>query len=187
MSGDHLLLRELSNFDLLPPLSMVDPKSITALHNGGFVIELESEILADWLCKPASKKALTGQLNNAVSFHTHTYPISTEYLQIQDKTFLGSVEQDNNLPANSITSIQWIKPPLHRSTNQHKPFALAHVMDPHMFAKTDMNPSAMLSVRTINTTPPNAHLHTPQFVSTAAVTITLAGTALALTSSDIAN
>ncbi|KAG1809558.1 hypothetical protein EV424DRAFT_1542980 [Suillus variegatus] len=29
MSGDHLLLQELSNFDLLPPLSMVDPKHIT--------------------------------------------------------------------------------------------------------------------------------------------------------------
>ncbi|KAG1900165.1 uncharacterized protein F5891DRAFT_1188858 [Suillus fuscotomentosus] len=29
MSGDHLLLRELGNFDLLPPLSTVDPKNKT--------------------------------------------------------------------------------------------------------------------------------------------------------------
>ncbi|KAG2078203.1 hypothetical protein BDR04DRAFT_967660, partial [Suillus decipiens] len=66
----------------------------------------------------------------------HTFPIVTEYLpiqlQIQDKTFLRSVEQDNSLPANLIAFIQWIKPPQHRSTNQCKAFTLVHIADPHM-------------------------------------------------------
>jgi hypothetical protein len=53
MSGDHLLLRELRNFDLLPPLSTVDPKvgnrnlashRVTQASHPGF------QILQDNLC-----------------------------------------------------------------------------------------------------------------------------------------
>ncbi|KIK38823.1 hypothetical protein CY34DRAFT_90337, partial [Suillus luteus UH-Slu-Lm8-n1] len=102
-----------------PDIPVGDIRSITALHNRSFIIELETESLASWLRETSSKEALIEHFGNTVSFRTRTYPIIAEYLpiqlQIQDDAFLRSVEQDNNLPTNSIVSTCWIKPPQCRS------------------------------------------------------------------------
>ena len=53
MSGDHLLLQELGNFDLLPPLSMVDPKvgnRNLASRTATQASHLGFQILQDNLC-----------------------------------------------------------------------------------------------------------------------------------------
>ncbi|KAG1816666.1 uncharacterized protein BJ212DRAFT_1299436 [Suillus subaureus] len=118
-----------------PDTPVWDIRSITALHNGSFIIKLKTKSLASWLHEMTSKEALTKHFGNTVSFHTHTYPIVAEYLpiqlQIQDDTFLHSVEQDNNLLINSIVTTCWIKPPQRRSATQRKAFALIHIADPH--------------------------------------------------------
>jgi hypothetical protein len=118
-----------------PDTPVGDIRSITALHNGSFIIELETESLASWLRETTSKEALIAHFGNTVSFRTRTYPIVAEYLpiqlQIQDDAFLRSVEQDNNLPTNSIVSTRWIKPPQRRSATQRRAFALIHIADPH--------------------------------------------------------
>lgn len=110
-------------------------KAVLTLHNGGLIVELESESLAEWLRLPASKEALKEQFDNAVSFRTRTFPIVAEYLpiqiQIHEDTLLRSIEQDNNLLINSIVSARWIKPPTRRSPTQRKAFALLHIADPH--------------------------------------------------------
>jgi hypothetical protein len=84
-------------------------KAITALRNGGVIVELESEDLAAWLCTPEAKARLEGQFDSTVSFRTHTYTLVLEYLpihlQIYDKNFLDGITNENQLPPDSLTSI----------------------------------------------------------------------------------
>jgi hypothetical protein len=50
-------------------------------------------------------------------------------MQIEQDGFLRQVEQENQLPANSLASIRWIKSPIRRSKEQSKAFALLHVSE----------------------------------------------------------
>ncbi|KAG1824334.1 uncharacterized protein BJ212DRAFT_1245283, partial [Suillus subaureus] len=111
-------------------------KAITMLRNGGLVVELESELLVSWLNNPTGKAALESNLDLAVLFCRHTYPIVLEYLpiqlQIENEVFLKQVEQENNLPLNVIANIRWIKPPTKHSVEQRKAFALMQITDIHI-------------------------------------------------------
>jgi hypothetical protein len=108
-------------------------KAITALRNGGVIVELESEDLAAWLRTPEAKARLEGQFDSTVSFRTRTYTLVLEYLpihlQIYDENFLDGITNENQLPPDSLTSIRWIKPPTRRSQEQRKAFALLQVAD----------------------------------------------------------
>ncbi|KAG2351250.1 hypothetical protein BDR07DRAFT_1502152 [Suillus spraguei] len=66
-----------------PDTPVGDIRSVTMLHNGSFIIELETESLASWLHETTSKEALIAHFRNTVSFRTCTYPIIAEYLPIQ--------------------------------------------------------------------------------------------------------
>jgi len=111
-------------------------KAITVLRNGGIIVELESEALALWLNNPAGKAALESNLDITVLFRRRTYPIVLEYLpiqtQVENENFTKLVEQENNLPPNTIASIRWIKPPTKRSAEQRKAFALMQITDIHL-------------------------------------------------------
>ncbi|KAG2050493.1 hypothetical protein BDR06DRAFT_866485, partial [Suillus hirtellus] len=111
-------------------------KAITILRNGGLIAEMESESLASWLNTMEGKTALVSNLDISVSFRHRTYPIVLEYLPVQlqldDAGFPTQVEQENNLPPDTIASIRWIKPPTKRSAEQRKAFALMHITDIHL-------------------------------------------------------
>lgn len=51
------------------------------------------------------------------------------HLQLDDTNFLHQVEAENDLPADSLTSIRWIKPLARRSSEQRKAFTLLQVAD----------------------------------------------------------
>jgi hypothetical protein len=53
-------------------------------------------------------------------------------MQIEQAEFARQIEQENQLPANSITSIHWIKSPIRRTKEQRKAFALLHISDTTM-------------------------------------------------------
>ncbi|KAG1726348.1 uncharacterized protein EDB91DRAFT_1061666 [Suillus paluster] len=107
--------------------------SITTLHNGGIIVELETELLAKWLNNQPGKSALESHLDIPVLFHQHQYPLVLEYLpiqmQIEQEDFLQQIEQENQLETSALTSIRWIKPPTKCSAEQWKAFALLHITD----------------------------------------------------------
>jgi hypothetical protein len=94
---------------------------------------MENENLASWLRGPIGRTSLESQFDTTVSFRKRTYPIVIEYLpiqmQIENESFLRNVENGNNLPMNSLATIRWIKPPLHRKNDQRKAFALLQVIE----------------------------------------------------------
>ncbi|KAG1801154.1 uncharacterized protein BJ212DRAFT_1286792, partial [Suillus subaureus] len=104
--------------------------------NGGLIAELESESLASWLNMTEGKTVLISNLDISVLFRHRTYPIVLEYLpiqlQIDDAGFPTQVEQENNLPPNTIASVRWIKPPTKCTAEQRKAFALMHITDIHV-------------------------------------------------------
>ncbi|KAG2338747.1 hypothetical protein BDR05DRAFT_840228, partial [Suillus weaverae] len=99
-------------------------KSVHALRNGGVIVEMESESLASWLRDSVGRALLESQFDTAVSFRKHTSALVLQYLpiqmQIENDRFLRRVEEENNLPANSLATIRWIKPPLRRTPGQQK-------------------------------------------------------------------
>ncbi|KAG0700623.1 hypothetical protein DFH29DRAFT_1000959 [Suillus ampliporus] len=86
-----------------------DIRAVTTFHNGGLIVELENEHLAAWLRTPEGRSTLGTQLGPTVSFCNRSFPLVAEYLpiqmQIDNKNFLSTVEQENGLPANSLMSI----------------------------------------------------------------------------------
>jgi hypothetical protein len=79
---------------------------------------------------------LVSNLDISVLFRHHTYLIVLEYLPVQlqlDNTgFPTQVEQENNLPPDTIASIRWIKPLMKQSVEQRKAFTLMHITDIHI-------------------------------------------------------
>lgn len=53
--------------------------AVTLFHNGGLMVELESDSLTTWLRKPMNKTALTNKLGPIVSFHSSAFPVVREY------------------------------------------------------------------------------------------------------------
>lgn len=106
---------------------------VMVLRNGGLVAELESESLAKWLNNPSGRDALENHLNLTVSLRQRLFSLVLEYLpiqtQIEQNDFLRRVEHENQLPANTLASIRWIKPPMKRSSAQRKVFALLQITD----------------------------------------------------------
>ena len=113
-----------------------DIRAVQVHRNGGIIIELDNEHIADWLRTPAGQLELVKQLDSSVSFRNRTYPIVIEYLpiqtQIEQEGFLRQIEHANTLPLDSLASIRWIKAPTHRLKEQRKAFALLHVSDANM-------------------------------------------------------
>ncbi|KAG1809791.1 uncharacterized protein HD556DRAFT_1223821, partial [Suillus plorans] len=103
---------------------MGDIKAVTVLRNGAIIIELDSEPLASWLRDPTGRTLFEGQFDATVSFRFRTYALVLEYLPIQlqlgDEQFLHRIEDENQLPTDSLTSIRWIKPPIRRTQQQRK-------------------------------------------------------------------
>jgi hypothetical protein len=132
-----------SNSDIVKKLKMAlaaictdstppgDIRSVGPLRNGGLVVELESEHLTLWLGSTEGRALLEGHFDSAVSFRNRTFPIVLEYLpihmQIEQTEFLRKIEEENRLPTDTLSSIRWIKPPLHHSQTQRKTFALLQV------------------------------------------------------------
>lgn len=116
--------------DTTPPGSI---RAVTTLRNGGIVIELETEALANWFKSPEGKAALENNLEKPVSFRQRYYPLVLEFLpihlQIEREDFLRSIEQEDHLPPSSIASIRWIKPLTRRTAEQRKAFALLQIVD----------------------------------------------------------
>lgn len=110
-------------------------RSVTSLRNGGIMAEMESEVLAQWFNSPEGRIAIESKIDTPVSFRQHLYTLVLEYLpirlQIDSNEFLKSIEQENTLPAASLASIRWIKPPQKRTAEQRKAFALLQVSDIH--------------------------------------------------------
>jgi hypothetical protein len=108
-------------------------RAITALRNGGIIVELENESLAAWLRGPIGRTLLEGQFETAISFRCRSYALVLEYLpvqtQIESEGFLHRVERENNLPTNSLVAIRWIKPTTRRSPGQCKAFALLQIAE----------------------------------------------------------
>jgi hypothetical protein len=106
-------------------------KSMQALCNGGIIVELDNEHLASWLQDSTGRSLMEGQFDTAVSFFKRTFTLVLEYLpiqlQIENDGFLQHVENKNNLPADSLATIRWIKSPNHRTQEQQKAFAMLHV------------------------------------------------------------
>ncbi|KAG1885400.1 hypothetical protein F4604DRAFT_1918096 [Suillus subluteus] len=90
-------------------------KAILPLCNGSIIVELDNESLANWLCAPPGKNALTEHLGLSASIRMQTFSIVAQYLPInlhlKDDNLLCKTEVDNNIPENSIISMHWIKPP----------------------------------------------------------------------------
>ncbi|KAG2354434.1 hypothetical protein BDR07DRAFT_1204904, partial [Suillus spraguei] len=97
-------------------------RSVMTLCNGGIIVELETERLASWLNNPSGRSTLESHLDITVSFRQHNFSLILEYLpiqmQIEHTNFLCNIENENQLPANTLTSIRWIKPPMKRSSEQ---------------------------------------------------------------------
>ena len=110
-----------------------DIRAVQVHRNGGIIIELDNEHIAEWLRTPTGQSELVKQLDSSVSFRNRTYPIVVEYLpiqtQIEQEGFLRQVEHENTLPPESLASIRWIKAPTRRSKEQRKAFALLHTTD----------------------------------------------------------
>lgn len=108
-------------------------KTVTTLRNGGIIVELDSDTLATWLRDPANRTLLENQFDSAVSFRSRTFALVLEYLpihlQISDGQFLRRLEEENTLLPDSLASIRWIKPPIRRSPQQRKAFALLQVAE----------------------------------------------------------
>lgn len=83
-------------------------RAVTLFHNGGLMVEMESDSLATWLRKSINRTALTNKLGPTVSFRSSALPVVIEYLpirtQITDEDFIRATEKENNLPENSLIS-----------------------------------------------------------------------------------
>ncbi|KAG1785101.1 uncharacterized protein HD556DRAFT_1215832, partial [Suillus plorans] len=88
-------------------------RAVTTMRNGGVIVELDSEELAEWLRGPSGRTLLEEQFESTILFRSRTFALVLEYLsirlQIEYIDFLRHVEAENNLPAGSLTSIRWIK------------------------------------------------------------------------------
>lgn len=108
-------------------------KAVQPLHSGAIIIELDSKNLANWLRSPAGRQSLEDKLGPLVSLRERTFGIVLQYLPISLKIdhdeFLRKCEEENTLPARSLHSIHWIKPPQRRTKEQQRAFALLQVAD----------------------------------------------------------
>ncbi|KAG1724571.1 uncharacterized protein EDB91DRAFT_1062758, partial [Suillus paluster] len=108
-------------------------KAVHSLCNGGILVELESESLASWLQDSIGRALLEEQFDTTVLFCKYTFALVLLYLpiqmQIEHEGFLRKIKNKNNLPANSLATIRWIKPPLHRTQEQRKAFAILQVIE----------------------------------------------------------
>ncbi|KAG2047227.1 hypothetical protein BDR06DRAFT_897842, partial [Suillus hirtellus] len=108
-------------------------RAVTPIRNRGIIVELDSEELATWLQEPTGRALLEEQFESTISFRSRTFALVLEYLpirlQLDDTSLLRRVETENSLPADSLSSIRWIKPVARRFVEQWKAFALLHVAD----------------------------------------------------------
>ncbi|KAG2046651.1 hypothetical protein BDR06DRAFT_828182, partial [Suillus hirtellus] len=88
-------------------------RAVTTMRNGGVIVELDSEELAEWLQGPSGCTLLKEQFESTILFCSCTFALVLEYLsihlQLKNIDFLRHVEAKNDLLADSLTSIWWIK------------------------------------------------------------------------------
>jgi len=110
--------------------------TVKILQSGGLTIEFESEPLAKWYQDSPRKDEIRENLQTEVSFHMQSFSLIIEYIPISTRIdqpdFLRTVENDNNLPLHSLTSIRWLKPLNRRSEHQRRAFAMLQTSDVHI-------------------------------------------------------
>ncbi|KAG1773717.1 hypothetical protein EV702DRAFT_1048108 [Suillus placidus] len=97
-------------------------RSVLTLNSGAIIIEFDTEELATWLRSPAGCHTFEECLGPAASLRECTFGIVLQYLpimlKIDHEDFLHQCKEENTLPAHSLHSIRWIKPPQRHSKEQ---------------------------------------------------------------------
>ena len=103
-------------------------KALIQLRNGGFIIELPTLEAATWIRDPTRKLALTESLGGDIQVKDRTYNLLISFVpittRIDNNKTLRNIEQDNDIPRNSIIQMKWIKDPSRCKENQWVAHAL---------------------------------------------------------------
>jgi hypothetical protein len=101
-------------------------RSVTSHRkNEGFLIEVDSDALANWMADPINKVELCSNIGDGVSFRTRAYNViafnSLLNLDTEDPKHLAEVNEVNELGINTIKSLCWMKRIAkgHQDKNQH--------------------------------------------------------------------
>ena len=109
-------------------------KALIQLRNGGFIIELPTPEAATWIRDPTRKLALTESLGSDIWVKHRTYNLLISFVpittRIDDNKTLRNIEQDNDIPCNSIIQMKWIKDPSRHEENQRVAHALMSLNSP---------------------------------------------------------
>ena len=97
-------------------------RALIHLQNGGYVIELTSAKAAAWVRDPIRKQILTQSLGGNACIKDRLYNLLVPFVpitgNINNEHMLRDIEKTNDIPANSITQMHWIKDPQKRGRNQ---------------------------------------------------------------------
>lgn len=110
-------------------------KATTRLRNGGLIVELTSIAAAKWIRRPENRLNITNALGNTATIKDRRFSIIVPFLpitsNIEDPTWLRTVEEENDMNPGSIESANWIKPRQRRAPDQRVAHAILHFADPH--------------------------------------------------------
>ena len=107
-----------------------DAKFVAAriLKNGGILFEMSFETAVEWLKQKEITKAFEGCFPGAISVKGRTYQVVVQFLSVRLKNCLEElnteIEEENNLPKDSIASIKWLRNPDNWGANQSKAHAI---------------------------------------------------------------
>ncbi|KAI6016349.1 hypothetical protein PISMIDRAFT_99152, partial [Pisolithus microcarpus 441] len=100
----------------------INVKSAVCLSNGNLLVELTSAEVANWLRSKGMRKILSNSLGTDTVVKEHSYPLVVPFfpisLNLTDLLLLYNIKNDNELPPNSLHSIQWVKNPEHCKPGQ---------------------------------------------------------------------
>ena len=109
-------------------------KAITRLKNGGLLIEFDTAGSANWIQQDENKANFLERLNTPAVIRDRSYVILIPFLPISspldDPQWHRSIELENNLSENSITSARWIKLKARRNPNQRVAHAILTFSEP---------------------------------------------------------
>ena len=109
-------------------------KSLTALCNGGILLEMLSKEAAQWLSVSSNLENLSTATGGELLIKARTFNIVVPFLPtsmvIKEVDILCAIEEDNKLPHRSITMACWIKPPCRRENEQCIAHAMFHMSSP---------------------------------------------------------
>ncbi|KAL6302089.1 hypothetical protein BKA93DRAFT_737571 [Sparassis latifolia] len=110
-------------------------KSVSRMHNGGIVYNLDSMESAKWLRSPDVMKSFLEHFGDQAScMKVHTYSTLAEFIPVACKpdnsSYLRITEGTNNLDPNVIEEAHWIKPPECRVKGQKVAHLILRFNDP---------------------------------------------------------